>query len=698
MHLPSQPAARRQVGSVVINAAIALSLIVITLIGTELGYTFFLKRELQKTADLAALAGAQNLGVNNCAAATTAAISNAAQNMPVGLAPVGAQNIVCGRWDAVLKPAAPHFGAPDSGQNLNAVRVTISRAPPLLMPSIPGNQATMITADAVAAQQTPQANLTIRSTLLSVDSTQSPLLNSVFGGMLGGALNVTAAGWNGLLNTNVRLLSYIDQLGVNLGIGAGKYDQVLGTSVSVGTLIQAMIDALQQNGNTAQAAIDALNLVKVAANAAAAQPLLKLGSLLGVQTGSSAAALNTDLQLFQLLQGVVQAANGKNGVVVAATLPMAGLAAVTANVKVIEPPQVSATGNPALAKNNPTGPDQIYVRTAQIRTLISVNLGESGQLLTALISGLTNALAQLSSALISILTTVIDLTPPGDCPIISVGCHTAPKPVISDVTPLPLPVRLDVNIDVAAAAAYVTDFDCTNDADKKLWAASKSTVATLRIGKMGSSADDAKAKVFSSLSAAPTVDPIALVDIGTVQSRKTCTAVVLGLCVLGIQEYLQANGTWTTDKSKAQRTAFGGGGIGLSVNPDPISGGGSNLPFHSSAPGLLKEVSDTSAPAQTYLPTSATGDVAGLLINTINGLQLNLYKPSGSTGILGAILQTTDAAATAVFGLLKGLVAPLLASIINPLAEVLLKSLGIDLANAQVGARLSCRAGAQLVY
>lgn len=689
---------RRSAGSILVNTAIALSLIVITLIGTELGYMFYLKRELQKTADLAALAGAQGLGVNNCTTATAAAIANAARNMPVGLAPLGADGIVCGRWDPVLRPASPHFGTPDSGQKFNAVRVTISRTPALLLAGIPGNQARPITVDAMAAQQNPRANLTIRSTLLTVDSTQSPLLNAVFGGLLGGSLNIDAVGWNGLLNTNVKLLTYIDQLGVDLGIGVGKYDQVLSTNVSVGTLIQAMIDALQQGGNTAQVAIDALNLIKLTATAGATQPLLKLGDLLGVQTGTDASALNTDIQLFQLLEGVVQAANGKNGVVATIALPATGPLPITANIKVIEPPQVSATGNPALAKINPTGPDQIYVRTAQIRTLISIDLGASGQLLTGLISGLSDALSKLGSALISILTTVIDLTPPGDCPVISFGCHTTPKSVISDVTPLPLPIRIDVNIDVAPAAAYVTDFDCTNDADKKLWAASKSNIATLRIGKMGSSSADAKAKVFSSLTTPPTVDPIALVDVGTVQSRKTCTAVVLGLCVFGSPEYLQANGTWTTQISNAQRTAFGGGGVGLSVNPDPISGGAATLPFHSSAPGLLKELTDTSAPAQTYLSTSATGNVAGLLIDTINGLQLNLYKPGASTGVLGAILQTTDAAATAVFGLLKNLVAPLLASIINPLVETLLKGLGIDLANAQVGARLTCRSGAELVY
>lgn len=167
---------------------------------------------------------------------------------------------------------------------------------------------------------------------------------------------------------------------------------------------------------------------------------------------------------------------------------------------------------------------------------------------------------------------------------------------------------------------------------------------------------------------------------------------------MSFQEYLKADGTWTTQKSDAKRTAFGGGGIGLSINPDPVSSGAPTLTFRSSTPGLLKELNDTSAPAQTYLSTTATGNTAGVLIDTVNGLHLDLYAPSASTGLLGSVLQTTDAAATLVFNLLKTVVAPLLASVVNPLIELLLKSLGIDLANAEVGARMTCRAGAELVY
>ena len=151
-------------------------------------------------------------------------------------------------------------------------------------------------------------------------------------------------------------------------------------------------------------------------------------------------------------------------------------------------------------------------------------------------------------------------------------------------------------------------------------------------------------------------------------------------------------------KATAQRTAFGGGGVGLSVNSDPLDGGTDSLLFHSSQPGLLKEIDDAAAPAQTYLATSATNDVAGLVTGIVNGLQLNLYAPGASAGLLGAIVQTTDAAATAVFALLKPLIDSLVSSVVNSLVELLLKNLGIELANAEVGARLTCKAGAELVY
>ena len=144
---------RRQRGSVVITSVIALSLLVIVLVGVELGYMFFLKRELQKTADLAALAGAQALLPAGCGEATTAAVANGGQNMPLLMTPITAAEVQCGNWDPTLRPAPLHFGTPESGQILNAVRITLTRTAPPLLPNLPGNQSSAISVEALAAKK-----------------------------------------------------------------------------------------------------------------------------------------------------------------------------------------------------------------------------------------------------------------------------------------------------------------------------------------------------------------------------------------------------------------------------------------------------------------------------------------------------------------------------------------------------------------
>jgi uncharacterized membrane protein len=195
-------------------------------------------------------------------------------------------------------------------------------------------------------------------------------LNPLFSGLLGGNVNLTLAGWNGLLTTNINLLSYLDQLAVNLNVAAGNYTQLLNTTVTASQLIQAAISVLTANGATADVLTALGNLQVAAIN----QAPLTLGQILQLQTGTTAAALNANLQVFQLIQGVVQLSNSQSAV--AATLPVSllGLANITTQVKVIEPPQLSAIGNPALAAANPLGPNAIYVRTAQVRTQVTVSL------------------------------------------------------------------------------------------------------------------------------------------------------------------------------------------------------------------------------------------------------------------------------------------------------------------------------------
>lgn len=672
---------RRQAGSILVNAAIAMSVMVIALIGTDLGYRFYVKRDMQKTADLAALAGAQALEPDNCNGATTAAIVNAGQNLTAGLAPLVATDVQCGHWDPVKRAVAPHFGAPTGAEKFNAVQVTIERAPSLFL------SGTLFSVQALAATRQPRAALSIRNTLVTVDDTRSPLLNAVVGGMLGGSLTLDAVGWNGLVNTDIKLLSYLDQLGIDLGIGVGKYDEVLQTDFSVGALVEAMIHALEREGGTAHVAITALNALLVTANAAEAKPLLKLGDLLGVQSGTEAAGLGVDFQLFQLVQGMVQAANGKNGLVAEVPLlSIPGLVDGKLSLKVIEPPQFSAIGNPILAKAAPLGPDAIKVRTAQIRTMASLDLSGVAGKVTDVGNAALSALSPLTSVVDSVLrlnlvTAVNQLLGSVICPVPLLGISC---PEYKEIYTKALSARLDIGLEVGNAQAHMTDFDCGAGGSKSLTASARGSIAEVRVGSIASA--------FAS-NARPSVEPVALVEVGYTTARP-------GACLLGVLctgwQWKQASGPGWGAKATAAKTVVAGLGAQVGSSDETV-GSPRTLRFQAPAEEALPEVTVPFSNDDTSHQSLESTDLVAQVGNLVGGVSLNIYH-SDSPGILGALLSLATNALNGLVSTLQGVVKSVLAPLVDPLLAKVLQTLGIALNDTAVGARLSCSAGAELVY
>jgi hypothetical protein len=422
-----------------------------------------------------------------------------------------------------------------------------------------------------------------------------------------------------------------------------------------------MINALQRSGGAAQVAIDALNLVKIAANAAPAQPPLKLGDLLGVQAGTDAAGLDTSIQLFQLLQGVVQAANGKNGL--AADVNLAGL---TASIKVIEPPQVSAIGDPALAKLNPTGPDQIFVRTAQVRTFISIAMPaldavtNVANAVLAVVSPVTDLLKNLLG-----LNLVTGLTNILNC---ALGCTRD----VTDIKILPPPLRLDISLDAGSGASRVTDFSCAAGA-KSLTAQTTTSIANLRVGNLGATAAIAKANAFASTTP-PAVSAVPIIDIGS----QTCLLAPLGLTVISC--------------NAASRKAFHGGGLGIQAS----------LPIGSSTQSqLFQNPPELEAPP-AYLEIS-TQNIVDSLSNTLSGVSnlLTVIPPNPpiSAANLPNFLTALNNALGGVIAAVQDVVSDALSPLLDPLLTTLLSDvLGANLGRTEVGARLSCSKGAELVY
>ncbi|MFX5839338.1 hypothetical protein ABTE60_18680, partial [Acinetobacter baumannii] len=186
---------------------------------------------------------------------------------------------------------------------------------------------------------------------------------------------------------DVNLLKYLDALAIDLGLSVGDYEGVLGADVSVGQLLDVAAEALTRGagqGSTANinAAIAALDLLKLAIPGQT--PLVQLGDILGIQTGSDQAGLDTGINLFQLVQGTIQLANGQSAVAGNLPINIPGVAGVSIQFKILEPGQPSAIGDPRRAKAAPLGDDRIYVRTSQVRALVSLNLPIAGNALTTL--------------------------------------------------------------------------------------------------------------------------------------------------------------------------------------------------------------------------------------------------------------------------------------------------------------------------
>ncbi|MDE1165753.1 MAG: pilus assembly protein TadG-related protein [Pseudomonas sp.] len=401
---------RRQRGAIGLMAAGTLAVaLLFMLLSVDSGRLYLEKRKLQGVADMSALAAANQSAV--CTGSGTSALSVATNTAQLNNHVVGTDRtlaVACGTLVTGAN-AVRTFSASASSNQAIQVKVTHSVATSVaagLWSLFNGtfSTTTNLQATAVAALPGPPlAQLSIRSTLLSVNSAQSALLNPLFTGLLGGTVNLTAVGWDGLVKTNISLLAYMNQLAINLNVTAGNYTQLLSTNASVTQLIQAAIDVLQANGAAATITSSLGSLQVASANTS----LVTLGDLLKLQSGTTSAGLDASMQVFELIQAFAQLANSKSAATAALPVNLLGLASVTTRLKVIEPPQYSAVGDPRLAALNPTGPNKIYVRTAQVRVLISVNLPALGA-----VSGVTSAVSGLAGTLTGILTSVLTLNIP----------------------------------------------------------------------------------------------------------------------------------------------------------------------------------------------------------------------------------------------------------------------------------------------
>jgi uncharacterized membrane protein len=364
-----------QAGSMAINMMLMLLGLIAMLGLVEVGYLYWAKRDTQKVADLAALAGAQAL--EDCNAANTnntAASGNATTENHFG----GTLTVTCGSWNAATASGTSDgFSASGTGVSPNAVKVVAQRpVTPFFAftPSLPN-----VKVEAVATNTPPVATFSIGTTLVGVNGA-APLQQFLQGIGINPS-GTSLVGYAGLANVTITPSGLLQQLGVSVptNVSVGQLNTLLSAQSNAQALINVLNAVVTVGG---QQTLTSANVTLV--NAIAAQ----LGNIpLNVVLGSSGStpsglfaqivgpngtgnsALNTQVNALQLLEaaiGVATTGHAINAQAVNLSLPF-GISVNTA-ASVIEPPSIGIGGVGTTAY------------TAQVRTFIDITTSSSSPL------------------------------------------------------------------------------------------------------------------------------------------------------------------------------------------------------------------------------------------------------------------------------------------------------------------------------
>lgn len=659
---------QQQRGAIGLMAAVTLGMVLLfMLLVVDSGRLYLEQRKLQRVADMAVLEAVSRGGTCGLTLpnAQSLAEENAKRN---NFIPGSVQQIAvtCGTLKTDDTTHLRKFTLNTSSTTpSDAIRVIATTTVPT---SVAGglwsvfskggfNTNTNLTASAVGTALKPLlAQISIRSTLLTIKNdsdanSKATLLNSVFGALLGGKVDLTVGGWNGLINSNINLLKFMDQAILDLNLTAGDYEKLLSTKTTVAKLLAITATVANANGPTADLTAGLTGLVNAAANV---KPVdITLGELLNIATGAKTSGLDANLQVAQLIQAFLQVANTHNAVDLNVPIVLPGVASATLQMKVIEPPQFSAIGDPSSGQI-------ISVRTAQVRSLIAIDLTGLGSK-----AKLPDAITGLTDTLLTAVNDALHLNLVGL--VSNLLCLNGCKQISPRLLPDP---KIYINIDAGGAEAKITNYSCpTGDTGiKSLTVSTTKSLADLRIGKTNPDT------VFSS-KARPEFSALPIIDIGI----RTCYK-VLGLL-----------GDCTT------RVPFAGGGVGIMTNLSILETADKTLLFSKKS-----ALDDTTPPNLTLPPaiqaTPKSTSLIDSLSNTIAGVKIQAYTPT-QNNIFSALLTTTTDALSAVRAIIDPIINLLLKPLLTPLINNLLTTLGISLVDVEIGANLTCGEGgrAQLV-
>ncbi|WP_284337385.1 TadG family pilus assembly protein [Comamonas sp. NoAH] len=373
------PRSKHQKGSVLVQFALLLGVIVTILGVIDLGYLFYAKRELQRNADLSALHAVQYLdfsatGDLRAAPCEKAGLESINANWP-DTDPITAmgKTVTCGEWNPGRYTGPQHFSA--SSSEVNAARVVLQGKSPTFFP---GTWSREITAQAIAKRGEPLAVFSVGSKLVSVGCRQelAPLIQILK--IVGvGDPCVTVNGYDGLATATVSASGLLRALGLPLEADLTVLDinnLLVAEKVSLGAILDAAAtlgghsELLDVNAELLRMlglklGIDALNL-EVPLGSGVNGPGIFAG--IHAPDAATASALDVQVGVLDIITAAVGVGTTGRGLSIPGlSVKIPGVLPNLLQVKagLIEPPSIAIGGVGAKAYN------------AQIRLYIDVDTG-----------------------------------------------------------------------------------------------------------------------------------------------------------------------------------------------------------------------------------------------------------------------------------------------------------------------------------
>lgn len=263
----------------VISVMAAFSLVVVIAIAAvviDTGALMLTRRGLQNATDAAALSAAQHLPNGATAAVVEALRENGYSEDDIDLVETGIYTAdeatpASGRFAVASDPSDPL---------INAVRVTTKKQAATYFARALGLSSFNTVHTKATAATIATASFSAGTRVAQLDN---GIANKLLGGLLGGNLSLSLIDYQALADTRITALSFLDALATRANVNAGTYADLLNTQVTVGQILNAGTDVLQNSSSGATGSISgAISALNTLFAQLPSGTTLKLGDMLSV--------------------------------------------------------------------------------------------------------------------------------------------------------------------------------------------------------------------------------------------------------------------------------------------------------------------------------------------------------------------------------------------------------------------------------